>query len=197
MAPARRMTRSNREVYPIMFLPIPITQRPNCMKLSLLLKVRKERVVHCVSCTYAALWQVLQHLEQQVLEVLVVLDHGKLFSQVASRVVAELLEQLRLERYSLRVFGSLVRSEASHDLEDSEQLVAFGFAFEDGLQREQFGQDASCSPDVNGSGVVSDAQDEFRSSIVARDDIGGVSALGIDALAAAEVADLDTALLAE
>lgn len=145
--------------------------------------------------SYALLWQILQHLQEQVLEVIEVLDHAELLAKIDTIEVAELLEEGGIEGNALGVLGNLLGGEGAHYFKNCEKLVALCLAFENWREGEKFAQNTPSSPDVDRRVVLGDAEDKLRGAVIPRNNIRGVFALRVDLLAATEVADLDFAVL--
>ncbi len=86
---------------------------------------------------------------------------------------------------------NLLTGGGAQNLDDFHQLVDTGLAGKQRLAQQQLCHHAAARPDVDGGSVVSGAENELRSAVVARANIADIDLALDDALGTAEVAELE------
>ena len=117
-----------------------------------------------------------------------ILEH---FLQVGPLECSERVEERWIEGNPLFVLLSLICVHGAKHPENGEKLVSFCLPLEERGEGDQLSHNAARSPDINGSGVLGEAEHELGSPVVPGDDVGGVLAVGVDDLAAAEITNFD------
>lgn len=149
----------------------------------------------CLLGRDALLREIGQHLQQQVQEIDAIRNTPEVVFEIDPLETAEGVEETGIEGHSLFVLLLLLGRQRTQHPEDGEELIAFRLALEDGSEEEELSHDAPCCPNIDGGGVLGEAEYEFRGTVVPRDDVGSVLAIGVNHLAAAEITDLDHSIL--
>ena len=151
-------------------------------------------MVECIFCCDSLGWVIFENFFKQVNKIGPIFWHFKSQVEVLFLKVIEGIQYAWLIGDSFLEIDFLSLGHIPQSTCNCKQLIALSLSLEKWRQSVEFSQYASSCPHIDRCGVFSQAQNEFRSTIVARNYVRSVFSIRVDNFTASEIADLHFAL---
>ena len=148
----------------------------------------------CLFCSYPFFWQIGQHFQKQIQKIGFVIYHFESFFQVRSLKISKRVKQTWIKRYLLFVLCNFLTIHRSQYPKNGKQLIALCLPLEKRCQQKQFRHNAPHRPHINSCGIFSQAQHQFRSPIISRNNVRCILPLRIEDFTTTKIANLDNSL---